>query len=351
MIKYIMMLVDVIETCINLSQPRYTLLHCWIAKMTANTSPINHAQDQGFFLAPLAACPTIPKHPYNKLAELWHHHRQQEIPTKPSEYNSEWTLLTDLDNETFTRDLLTSKEDADEANQQEEEEDFLNWSSYDPTLHLLLIRTPALRPHEQAAATLNTLFLDAVAPTGLKYELDFLGRTTFYNGSGGEKGGAKQADYSFAPRLHGSLPPEGRLREWPSLVIEVSYSNSAEENRAKLESDAVFWLGDAGVGVGAPRGEVRVVLTLRVDQNPSTAMPAITIDKWEARSQGGVERTQQVIIHKKGGSISGAPLVIEFEKLFLRAAAADGGPREGDIEVDAEKLGKLGEMIWRIEEY
>ena len=194
----------------------------------ANASPKNHGQDHGF-LGALAACPTIPKHPYNKIRELWH--RQQTNPTKANENKSEWTLLTDIDNQTFTRDFLT-EEDHDLDEEEADLQKCLNWSSFDANLNLLLIRMPALLPHENAAHVFNEIFLEAVQPIR---SLRLLGSTT-YCGPNGE--GGKQAAFSYAPRR---LPP-GRSRHWPSVVIEVSCSESGQENEVKLGTDVLFWL-------------------------------------------------------------------------------------------------------------
>ena len=279
------------------------------------------------FLGALAACPTIPKHPYKEKAELWH--RQQINPTKANEYKSEWTLLTGIHNQTFTRDFLTENHDQEE--EEADQQKCLNWSSFDANLNLLLIRMPALLPHESAAHVFNEIFLDAVQPTGLEYSLQLLGSTTFCGPNG-----AKQAGFSYSPRW---LPP--RSRDWPSVVIEVSCSESGLENEAKLGTDVLFWLGAVSRGEEEEEEEVKVVLTLRVDRE----MPAITIEKWEVDWNGRIQRTQQVIIQK--GGISGGPLVVEFEKLFLRAG---DGPQERDIEMDSVKLEILGKMIWRIQE-
>lgn len=103
-----------------------TSTHASSVKMMANASPKNHGQGHGFLNA-LAACPTIPKHPYNKGRELWH--RQQTNSTKANEYKSEWTLLTDIDNQTFTRDFLT--EDLDQDEEEADLQKCLNLSSFD----------------------------------------------------------------------------------------------------------------------------------------------------------------------------------------------------------------------------
>ena len=123
------------------------------------------------------------------------------------------------------------------------------------------------------------------------------------------------------------------------MVIEVSCSESGQENEVKLGTDVLFWLSAVSHSRGEEEEvqEVKVVLTLRVDRE----MPAITIEKWEVNCHGCIHSTQQVIIQKEG--ISGGPLVVEFEKPFLQAG---DGPQEQDIKMDSDKLEYLGEMIW-----
>ena len=276
------------------------------------------------FLGIVAACPTIDKCPYNNRQEIFHR-RQAGI----SEGESEWILLTDIDDQTFAREFLLDLEfdldddddddDDDQHHHENQHNDYkqsefpLFWSSFDANLNLLLVRMPILKTHEVAAYTFNQLFLDAVAPTGLKYELVFTGSMTCY----GEKG-RKQADCSYLPYR----VPRGRSRDWPSVALEMAFS----ENGSKLMSDVRFWLNQS-------HGNVKIALTLRVDRQ----IPLVTIEAWEANEKGRPHRTQRVTIERTGTDtikVSG-PLTIGFEKLFLREADI---PRETDIVMDSGKL-------------
>lgn len=163
-------------------------------------SPITNPEDENSFLGTLAACPTIKKHPYSKVRELWDR-RIAQMRECENEFESEWILLTDINNQTFTRDFLNDDLDSSSSSSSSIP---ITWSTFDPKLNLLLIRMSNLAPHERAAATFNELFLDAVKPTGLKYSLNFLGKTAFCGANG-----AKRGDFSYAPHA-------ARLREWPA---------------------------------------------------------------------------------------------------------------------------------------
>lgn len=330
-----MMLVHVISqsTSLHINKPYPNIIHpsIQVFKMTPSIdldSPIDNSEHDGF-LDIVAACPTIEKCPYNNRQEIVHR-RQAGI----NEGESEWILLTDIDDQTFAHDFLLDLEfdmDDDDDDQHHHENQHnnykqseipLSWSSFDANLNLLFVRMPILKPHEVAAQTFNELFLDAVAPTGLKYELDFTGSMTCY----GEKG-RKQAEYSYLPYR----VPRGRSRGWPSVVLEIAFS----ENGSKLMSDVRFWLNRS-------HGNVKIALTLRVDRQ----IPLVTIEAWEANEKGRLHRTQRVTIERTGTDtikVSG-PLAIGFEKLFLRKADI---PRETDMVMDSGKLETLGRIVWR----
>lgn len=112
-------------------------------------------------------------------------------------------------------------------------------------------------------------------------------------------------------------------------------SEAAEsETQSKLDYDVRFWLGESN-------GDVRIVFTLKVDRKT----PTVIINKWEFRHEQP-HRTQHVEV-KKGESghvaVSGGPLIIEFDKLFL---LQPNFPKETDIELDAETLRSLAISIW-----
>ncbi|KAL1973328.1 hypothetical protein VTN31DRAFT_5963 [Thermomyces dupontii] len=118
--------------------------------------------------------------------------------------------------------------------------------------------------------------------------------------------GSKRADFQWRP----CRPPPGRGKEWPAGVLEISHSGTP----GKLMSDVCFWLREAN-------GAVNFILTLQIDRHS----PEIVLEKWARRRcpcgcDGPPHREQIITIYKRDEKIIvyGGPLVIEFERLFLR---------------------------------
>lgn len=248
--------------------------------------------------------------------------KQQFASTLNKEFNgkasdsienmSEWVLFTGIDEETFVQDFLNSADETDEWTE--------NWTSFDSSHNLLLIRIP-LSPHEVAADTFKKLLLFALQPMGLENALQRLSRTDTEGPSG-----RKQADGSWAPRR----VPIGRSRNWPSVVLEVALS----EAQSKLSSDVRYWLHQS-------QGDVKIALTLTINRQK----PEIILEKWELQNDRQ-HRTQRVKISmgaNKRITVSDGPLVIDFEKLFLRPSET---PEKTDTEIDTDMLKELATMIW-----
>jgi hypothetical protein len=176
--------------------------------------------------------------------------------------------------------------------------------------------------HENAAGLFGVLFHEALTTVGMQRSLDPIGAATHFATMGG-----KEPDGAWQPtRL-----PRDRSNKWPTIVLEVAYSAT----QSKLQSDVHYWLR-------GPEGEVRTVLTLRIDQHE----PRIVIERWESTDNGHGRRQQQVVItrtRRNKVTITGAPLVLEFERIFLRTPAI---PREQNIEIDNEKLEFLATRVW-----
>ncbi|KAL4782809.1 hypothetical protein BJX76DRAFT_368903 [Aspergillus varians] len=225
-------------------------------------------------------------------------------------HTTEWFLVTGVNSEIFTREFLES-----------DNRPFSSWCSYDAELELLLLRMIKSAAHEAAAEAFQTMLIEAIAPTGMSHSLQALGGATRFAIIGN-----KEPDKSWVPfRI-----PRGRSNNWPSVVLEVAYS----ETTAKLQSDIRYWLR-------ASQGDVKIVFTLKIARNK----PRITIEKWEINENGRVHLETQVTISRNGGSviIYGSPLTIGFEKLFLRPPSI---PRERNIEIDENGLEFLATAIW-----
>lgn len=286
--------------------------------MTVKNDPESIVNEPGRgFLGHLASC--IQRYPYRGRQQFLvdfegerHRHR-----TNASGHISEWFILTGVDNHIFRSEFI----DPVDWNTP-----WTSWDSYDAHLQLLLVRMTNLPAHETASLTFHNIFLEAVEPTGLKRSLKQIGSTTHFTSLG-----AKEPDQAWRPhRL-----PFNRSRDWPSVVVEVAYS----ETESKLDSSVRFWMR-------ASDGDVKVVLTLRINRQ----QPKIRIEKWVSSSSSrnnNRHRLEQSVTISRADSnriiLSNTLLTIEFEDLFLRPASI---PRERKIELDAEKLQYLAAEIW-----
>ena len=121
------------------------------------------------------------------------------------------------------------------------------------------------------------------------------------------------------------------------MVIESGWS----ESLAQLRCDASWWLVNS-------LGKVHIALIISLHQDDRT----IVIETWEmsqpdearrvtrSNAQQVPTRTQEISITKD--AVQGAPLVLEFVKVFERAAV----PPEGDIVFSAQELLVWAEKVW-----
>lgn len=236
---------------------------------------------------------------------------KQAVATARKATTSEWCLIEHVNNSIFTSEFLRA-----------EEGPFASWSSYDAQLDRVLLRMVKSKVHEVASETFHDVLHDVIKSMGMGRALHSTGSATHHAAMGG-----KEADKAWQPiRL-----PLGRSRDWPSVVLEVAFSESA----AKLQSDIRYWLRASG-------SDVKVVITLQIDQHS----PNITIKRWETQDNTPTGHLYQTIeISRNGSQITtkGSPLVIEFEKLFLRSPTE---PRERNIHIDDEDLQFLAESVW-----
>ena len=262
----------------------------------------------------------VRRYPYRGRAQFvksWEEEvsRQRDVAAKECFSDlSEWMLFTGVDQQTFTQDFL------DPATPWTN----ISWCSFDKVNSLLLVRMPKSRQHESAARQFSKIFDKAVEPTGLESALRDLGSATQDGPSG-----KKEPDCSWLPiRL-----PRGRSDHWPSVVVEVSFS----ETSSKLMSDVRYWLGDS-------QGDVELVITIKINRKK----PEFEIVTWEYDAAAALRRrrVQVVFISKTDNNISinGSPMIIGFDKLFLRQPSNN---RERDLTLDAAKLEQFASRVWR----
>jgi len=104
--------------------------------------------------------------------------------------------------------------------------------------------------HERVSRGLACEIRDKIVslPGHTKRSVELYGSTRFHHLVGAP---GKEGDESLAPRTRvGS-------EQWPSLVVEIGYS----ESEKKLRRDARWWLTNSG-------GQTRFVITVKVRKNP-----------------------------------------------------------------------------------
>ncbi|CAI7605844.1 unnamed protein product [Penicillium palitans] len=95
-----------------------------------------------------------------------------------------------------------------------------------------------------------------------------------------------------------------------------------------------FWLSESN-------GDVQMVITIKIDRS----LPNVVLESWELVDDR--VKCQQVITINKGQNnsvyVDGQPLVIRFDKLFLRPPTI---PRETNISIDNTILNEIASEIW-----
>lgn len=283
-------------------------LRSYSATMSSDTVELETIPPGGSFLTDLP--PPIQRYPYEGIPRLLAI-RETELRRQ----QSEWILFTGVDNQTFTRNFFNSEDKMIQR----------CWTSYDRPQNLLLVKTWATRPHEVAHQTWEWLLFEALSRT-LRRSLQLFGSAACC----AESGSCKQPDLSFLP----FQLPHGRTDKWPSMVVETTYPESP-----KLLSDARFWLSES-------KGDLKMVLTINIDHN----VPKVTFETWILNYNGRIYRDQVVTVYKEGDDIHvrGRPLVVEFEKLFLRPSES---PEETNISFDGEMLEYIATCVWEAQRF
>jgi hypothetical protein len=181
---------------------------------------------------------------------------------------------------------------------------------------LLIVQYMPSAFHETASRAFYGNVQIKIASMGLNALTDYLPRgSTRYYGTRS----SKEADEAWAP-----LPARRGIDDWPTIVLECGYS----ESLAQLRQDARWWLIESG-------GEVNIAVVISLNRTTSS----MVTEKWEMalpHHQGPLttaaaarSREPQCIqeVHATPTSVVGGPLVLSFEKIFLRPA----NPPEQDV--------------------
>jgi hypothetical protein len=156
---------------------------------------------------------------------------------------------------------------------------------------------------------------------------------------------SKEGDSTFKPL---SIRP--READWPTIVLESGWS----ESLTRLRRDAHIWLDNSG-------GDVKIVLLFSIGRTARTMI----IEKWENRpvpanrpATRSMTRAaanppnqppqtptqiQAITIDSNVNTVNGAPLTLEFRKIFLRQAIP---PLEHDFTFTRQDLSAFATNFW-----
>jgi hypothetical protein len=164
---------------------------------------------------------------------------------------------------------------------------------------------------------------------------------------------SKEGDSTYKPKCR------PREDDWPTIVFEAGLS----ESLTSLRTDARWWLTNS-------KGEVKIVIvisimpaekSLRIEQwclslpiRPGPVTRAYSNANSNANTQVPTEIQELTVIQNPlipslpgtipTYTVTGAPLILEFEKLLLRAAT----PPEGNVILTAADLRAWAEDFWSV---
>ena len=205
--------------------------------------------------------------------------------------------------------------------------------------NLLIVKLMPSAKHEAAHLQLARSMDIRVIKMGMsEYDLYSLGGTRFYG-----RNSSKEGDSAYKP-----LPSRRNEIDWPTIVFESGLSESLR----RLRSDARWWLKNS-------RGDVKIVIIISI--KPVQSM--LRIEKWELApvnrrrpSTRAVPNNPNILPQNRPqiptkiqeitivpNTVTGAPLILEFEKIFLRPAVLP----ESDIIFTGQELSDWGAGFWR----
>lgn len=221
---------------------------------------------------------------------------------------SEYIIFTGVDGETFDRDFVSHDGDATDFN------------TYSATHQVILFKMES-HTHALAHRTFDHMLHDKLRDMGnMQDQIRPFGAAHV---QGEDR--KKRADESYLPKRL----PRARNNHWPSLVVEVGYS----EVQRSLEGDVEWWSTESD-------GDVKAAITIAVDPR----VKQMIICQWN-----GTEMVYRNVISREYGqriqNTNVNPLVIDFERLFLRASQEV----EKDIVFSINELNSFAEEVWEVE--
>lgn len=198
----------------------------------------------------------------------------------------------------------------------------------------LIVKLMPLLRHEFAHRSFGDLLKEQRLLMGIsRSQLADVGGTTYHGHFV-----SKEADTAFKPLTHRPNPAD-----WPIIVFEAGVS----ESLSQLKNDARWWLSNSG-------GQVKIVLIFSIQAGSRT----IQIEKWETRPATGrttrsnqppaqvPRQIQQIVIDPN--NVAGAPLILHFHLIFLRAINQNAVPPEHDFTFSAQDLRDWANDFWNV---
>lgn len=195
--------------------------------------------------------------------------------------------------------------------------------SYFPDIQTLIVKIPS-EPQERAHGTLGQLIqLRTITPMNLDLsELMFLGASTKKS----QSRSSKESDSAWK-----NVNIRSREDDFPCLVVEAGLS---EESLSRLRRAASWWIESSA-------GKVNIFLIIWICK----AKKMLHIEKYIPGQGGYADLAATIVINCADSptTVTGAPLVLEFDRVFDRAPDP---PLERDVVFTMQDLQRWGDQLW-----
>lgn len=194
---------------------------------------------------------------------------------------------------------------------------------YKPSLETLIIKMPQM-PHEVAIQFLAARIAIKANKMGVTREIMATGQSEIR-----APDRVKASAASYRPRFR------PRANKWPTVAIEVAWS----ESREKVQRDVEWWLN-------AAEGRVQQAISVDIKRGGNNT---IYITAWERHSNPEARAVQNLSIHREGQAgpyVVGGKLTIPFEHFLLRKPNRETG--ENDWIFEESELLEMAEEVWEV---
>ncbi|KAH8690801.1 hypothetical protein BGW36DRAFT_257434, partial [Talaromyces proteolyticus] len=248
----------------------------------------------------------------------------KQFAADSSRSSSQYIIFSKV-NQDVLQDLIDD-DDLTEVDDLTEIDDFtFPIESYFPVLETIVIKMTT-EAHYNAQENFNRVLIAKLHEmNGLDKKITFVRKVETEKRT-------KEPDKAYRP----ITLPTNRTRQWPTLTLEIGYS----EPRWKLAKDAHWWLTES---IGA----VKTVVTAKIEQKRRS----IEFEKWVMEDDNDhiiPKMTYHSVLSKETDEkpiqiTNSDPLVVDFQQLFLRPAAAN---IEKDIIFSKDDLEEIATAVW-----